>query len=166
MRGNSITDRNGEKNPNYKHGLRNTKLFRIWSNMKNRCTNPNCEHFDRYGGRGITICDEWQKNFIAFYEWSISNGYSDNLTLDRKNNDKGYSPDNCRWVTSKTQANNTSRCKFITIDGERKTMREWCDITGVNYNTARDRINRGHWDPVEAVTTPSNLKFRKKVMPC
>lgn len=166
MRGNFTTDRTGKNNPNYKHGLKNTRLFRIWSNMKNRCNNPNCDVFHRYGGRGITVCDEWKNDFQAFYDWSITHGYSDELTLDRKDNDGNYCPENCRWATFKTQANNTSRCRLITINGETKSMHEWCEITGVNYNTARDRINRGHWDPIKAVTTPSNPKFRKKVVGC
>lgn len=164
MRGNFITDRNGNKNPNYKHGLRNTRLFRIWNNMKTRCYNPNAEHYDRYGERGIIVCDEWLNDFQAFYDWAMSNGYQENLTLDRKDNDGPYSPNNCRWATQKEQANNTSRCKYITINGETKTAREWCTITGVNYSTALDRIRTCGWSPEKAVTTPPNPKFRKKVM--
>lgn len=165
MRGNFITNRNGNKNPNYRHGLKNTRLYRIWSNMKNRCNNPNCNAFHRYGGRGITVCDEWQNDFQTFYDWSISHEYSDELSLDRIDNNKGYSPDNCRWATSKMQANNTSHCRFITIAGDTKTMKEWCEISGVNYNTARDRIRHG-WNPIEAVMTPSNPKYRRKVVAC
>lgn len=166
MRGNFITDRSGKHNPNYKHGLKNTRIYRIYHNMITRCVNPNTDHFNRYGGRGIIVCDEWKNNFQSFYDWAMNHGYSDDLTLDRINNDGNYEPDNCRWVTMKDQANNTSHCKFITIDNETKTMAEWCKITGVNYSTARDRINRGHWDPIKAVTTPSDARFRKKVMPC
>ncbi len=165
MRGNSTSDRTGKNNPNYKHGLKNTRLFRIWSNMKNRCNNSKCDKFYRYGARGITVCDEWQNDFQTFYDWAMSHGYSDELTLDRIDNDGNYCPENCRWATLKMQANNTSHCRFITIDGNTKTMKEWCEITGVNYNTARDRIRHG-WNPVKAVTTPSNPKFRRKVIAC
>ena len=166
MRGNFVTDRNGDHNPNYKHGLRKHRLYRIWSNMKNRCYNPNTRSYERYGGRGITVCDEWKNDFMSFYNWSIANGYRDDLTLDRSNNDGNYTPENCRWATQKQQHNNTSLNKVITIEGVSHTMAEWCEITGINYSTARDRINRGHWDPIKAVTTPSNKKFRRKVMLC
>lgn len=163
MRGNFISDRNGSKNPNYRHGLKNTRLYRIYHNMLTRCYNSSSKAFERYGGRGITICDEWKDDPKAFYDWSMSHGYSDELTLDRINNDGNYCPENCRWVTMKEQANNTCRCHYIKIDGETKSMREWCEITGVNYNTARDRIRQG-WEPIKAVTTQSNPKFRRKVI--
>ena len=161
-----MRDISGANNPNYKHGLRHTRLFSIWTNMLTRCSNKHCRHYARYGGRGIAVCDEWKNDFQAFYDWSMTNGYADDLTLDRIDNNGNYEPSNCRWATAKQQANNTSRCKYITVDGETRTMKEWCDITGVNYSTARDRINRGHWDPAKAVTTQSQVKFRKRVVVC
>ena len=88
-----------------KHGQHNTRLYRIWNTMKNRCQNPNVHNYFRYGGRGITVCKEWQE-FTPFYEWSTRNGYRENLTLDRIDNFKGYSPENCRWVTMKEQHRN------------------------------------------------------------
>lgn len=91
---------------NYRHGKKHTRLYRIWNSMKQRCGNPNAHAYANYGGRGITVCDEWIDDFSAFYNWAMQNGYSDKLTIDRKNNDKGYSPDNCRWATMKEQQNN------------------------------------------------------------
>lgn len=88
-----------------KHGQHNTRLYRIWNTMKNRCQNPNAHNYFRYGEQNITVCREWQE-FIPFYEWSMAHGYDDKLTLDRIDNFKGYSPDNCRWVTMKVQQNN------------------------------------------------------------
>ena len=88
------------------HGKRITRLYRIWVCMKNRCYQQSYHAFKHYGGRGITVCGEWLNDFQAFYEWSMANGYKENLTIDRIDNDKGYSPSNCRWVTMKEQNKN------------------------------------------------------------
>lgn len=88
------------------HGYAKTRLYRIWSGMKDRCYNSSREHYDCYGGRGITACDEWLHDFAAFRDWALSHGYTDSLTIDRINNDGNYCPDNCRWITMKEQAQN------------------------------------------------------------
>lgn len=84
-----------------KHGLTGTRIYKTWSNMKQRCHNPNASKYNSYGGKGITVCEEWRNNFKAFYNWSMENGYNDNLTIDIIDSSKGYSPDNCRWITIK-----------------------------------------------------------------
>lgn len=99
-----------------KHGQYNTRLYRIWNTMKNRCQNPKVHNYFRYGGREIEVCLEWQE-FIPFYEWAIVNGYREDLTLDRIDNFKGYSPENCRWVTMKEQQNNKRIHQIKRMEG-------------------------------------------------
>lgn len=89
-----------------KHGDCRTKLYMVWISIRERCHNPRNKSYDDYGKRGITICDEWDKSYESFKAWSLRNGYGQGLTIDRINNDKGYSPDNCRWTTRLVQNNN------------------------------------------------------------
>lgn len=99
---------------NTTHGLSKTRIYRIWRDMKNRCFYSKDKHFKDYGGRGITICDEWKNSFESFYKWSDANGYSEKLTIDRIDNDGNYEPSNCRWITMKEQ------CQNRTKKGQRK----------------------------------------------
>lgn len=98
---------------NIKHGKSHDRLYGIWSGMKQRCTNPKSPEFYLYGRRGISVCDEWMKDFEAFFAWAISNGYSEELSIDRIDNGKGYHPDNCRWATAKEQAVNRRTTKYV-----------------------------------------------------
>jgi len=94
---------------NLTHGGSHSRLYSIWASMKTRCSNPNYKKFDYYGGRGITVCHEWQESFETFRDWALANGYRDDLTLDRKNGDKGYFPENCQWATWSEQRLNQKR---------------------------------------------------------
>lgn len=96
------------------HGKSQTRLYAVWKAMIQRCCNPADKNYNRYGGRGISICREWKNDYLSFYKWAMANGYNKDApvgqcTIDRINNDKGYSPDNCRWVDLKTQQNNKSK---------------------------------------------------------
>ena len=97
------------------------RLFEIWRKMHYRCENPKHNQYKNYGGRGITVCDEWN-SFVYFSAWAITHGYSDDLTIDRIDNDKGYSPDNCRWATAKEQANNKQRSIPVYVNGVPKSF--------------------------------------------
>jgi len=96
-----------KNNPNaLKHGGKGTKLYETWIGIKKRCLNPKASNFQYYGGRGITICPEWANDYVAFRDWSLSNGYQEGLEIDRRDNNDNYSPENCRWVTHKENCNN------------------------------------------------------------
>lgn len=125
------------------HGKSNTLIYEIWCSMKARCYRTTWKDFLNYGGRGITMCDSWRNDFMSFYEWSMSNGYEEGLSIDRINNDGNYEPSNCRWVTQTRQARNKSTNRLITIDGMTKTLSEWCEVYSVHISTAHSRIKRG-----------------------
>lgn len=130
---------------NTKHGKSNTRLYVIWSDMKDRTTRKNSENYYRYGARGIKVCDEWLNDFSTFEKWAIENGYNDKLTIDRIDNNGDYEPNNCRWADTTTQMNNTSRNKYIEYQGETHTLAEWCRMLKLNYDMVRGRIDRG-WE--------------------
>ena len=111
--------------------------------MKNRCSNPKVERYKHYGGRGITICDEWTNSFEAFRDWAMTHGYADGLSIDRIDANGNYCPENCRWVDETIQANNKRNNLFVEINGERKTVGEWARITGIGYSTIIRRYRQG-----------------------
>lgn len=133
------------------HGETGTRLYKIWVLMKNRCYNHNASNYKDYGGRGITVCDEWRNSYSAFSAWAKQNGYADNLSIDRIDNNKGYSPENCRWVTAFVQGNNKRSNAIFTIDGEAKTVTQWARKYGINPITVFSRLYKG-MDIVEALT--------------
>lgn len=123
-----------------KHEKRNTKLYSVFASMKQRCYNKNNTRYKHYGGRGIKICDEWLNDFMTFYDWAMNNGYKEGLSIDRIDNNKGYSPNNCHWVTNKENVNNRRNTKYITYKGITKPLADWCDILKINYDTLYSRI--------------------------
>jgi hypothetical protein len=126
------------------HGKSNTKLYDVWNTIKLRCYKPSQNMYSNYGGRGIEVCDEWLNDFINFYNWAIENGYQDGLQIDRINVDGNYEPNNCRWVTRTTNANNKRNNIKYTHDGVTLTMKQWCQKLGLNYKTVMTRYYRGH----------------------
>lgn len=134
------------------HGMSKTRIYGIWKGIHNRCENNNIPQYADWGGRGIKVCEEWQ-TFEPFYEWAMANGYRDDLTIDRKDNDGDYCPDNCRWTTRKEQALNRRSNTFITYSGITKHISEWDkDIGSLKSGRVRARLNAG-WSVEKAVTT-------------
>lgn len=135
----------------YKENGEYTRLGRIHHNMKTRCTNPNYDKYQYYGGKGISVCDEWMKSYDAFEEWALSHGYNDTLTLERVNTNGNYCPDNCRWASIKEQANNRSTNHFLTYNGKTQTIQQWAEETGMSRTCLKQRVSAG-W-PVDRIFT-------------
>lgn len=133
-----------------------TRLYRIWSGIKIRTKNLNRHESKYYVEKGILMCDEWRNNWLSFYDWAMSNGYNDSLSIDRIDNNKGYEPDNCRWVTQQAQVNNRSVVKKYTIDGETHTRLEWCKIKNIGFTTVRYRMEK------KGMTFEEALKTKKR----
>ncbi|MGZ3770074.1 MAG: hypothetical protein ACXVCP_00320 [Bdellovibrio sp.] len=134
----------------YKHGLRGHPLYVVWASMKRRCLTPKNYGYKNYGGRGITICDSWMNDFKSFYDWSLSSGYESGLELDRIDVNGNYSPENCRFVTRSVQANNKRSNILYTENGETKTLKQWCEVKGLEYTKIRGRIGQGY-SPKDAI---------------
>lgn len=147
---------------NPKHGLSKTRIHKIWHSMYCRCYYPKTNGYKNYGGRGIKVCEEWKHldGFINFYNWAMSHGYNDYLTLDRIDNDKDYEPSNCRWITPKEQSNHRRNNVYYTINGITKTSKQWCEYYGINQTTFKDRLNRG-WTLEQALTISTKGKHKK-----
>ena len=138
----------------YKHGMTNTRIFRIWSHMKNRCYNPNVSGYENYGGRGISVCDEWRSDFMTFYAWAMANGYNDNLSIDRIDVNGNYCPENCRWATAKEQANNRRIPMFVPVQAHAKD--------GKPMKTVEEVIEYLEMELAEAQTIYDLLKTEDK----
>lgn len=139
-----------------KYGDSRERLRNIWYLMKYRCENTDSPAYKNYGQRGISVCDEWSngdKGYFLFKEWALANGYDDSLTIDRIDNNLGYSPENCRWIDSNEQANNKRSNVYITHNGESLTVAQWARKLGLNKATIYRRIEMG-WDPERALTQP------------
>ena len=132
-------------------GGKPTRLYKVWDGMKERCYNKSKNYYYRYGGRGITMCDEWHYSFEAFQEWAIANGYREGLTIDRIDNNKGYCPENCRWATIKEQNNNKSDNHYLTFRGETKTIMQWSELTGFSYATLSRRACKWKYATAEEI---------------
>lgn len=123
-----------------KHGAYKSRIYRIWYCMLRRCYAPTYYEYHNHGGRGIIMCDEWRNDFVAFYNWAMENGYKDNLTIDRIDNNGNYEPNNCRWATMMEQSNNTRRNVFYEYNGERLTIAQLARKYNIEYGTLYSRL--------------------------
>jgi hypothetical protein len=147
--------------------MKSERLQNIYVNLKQRCYNLKSTFYKNYGGRGITVCDEWldsemydgrsTKGWIAFKNWALSNGYADDLTIDRIDNSKGYCPENCHWVIMRTQQNNRRSNRLVTFKGKTQSLANWCRELNLNYDTIKCRIKR-NWTVEKAFETKVNCK--------
>lgn len=148
---------------NKKHGMSNKRIHVIWQRINERCNNKNADNYQYYGERGIKVCKEWQgingaENFI---KWALENGYKEKLTIERKDVNGDYCPDNCTWVTQKEQCNNKRNNIMISYKGKTQTLTQWCEEFNLNYQRVRERIKNG-WDFESAAFTPVHSIRHKK----
>lgn len=137
-----------------------TRLHKIYEHMMYRCYNPKSVNYKYYGARGIGVCEEWRNNPMLFKKWALSNGYNSTLTLDRIDSNKGYSPDNCRWVTMKDQSINKRNTVMVTYKGETKPFVVWCEELGLDATLVRTRVYHGKWSYQKAFETELRPKYK------
>lgn len=141
------------------------RLYGVWRGMRQRCNDPHAKSYKNYGARGIGVCEEWLNNYQAFKEWAYSHGYNDsaqfyNWQIDRIDNNIGYCPSNCRFITSKQNNRNRRNTKYATINGETRPVTEWCERLGKDFNLVRERLNCG-WSVEDAFYKPKQIKTRR-----
>lgn len=144
-----------QRKTNLRHGMAGSSLYLVYNDIKTRCFNHKSTNYRHYGGRGITMCGEWRSDFMIFYEWALESGYAKGLTIDRINNDGGYEPNNCRWVTMKEQCRNRRSSLIIEYKGVKKTASEWVEEYGVPRKIFDNRRRRG-WNIERCLTMPTD----------
>lgn len=129
-----------------KHGKRDTKIYHVFAEIKQRCYNKSSKSYPNYGERGIKVCDEWLNDFMTFYDWSVSHGYKEGLSIDRIDNNGNYDPSNCRWTDRKTQNNNRRNNTYISYNGKTQTLAQWGKELNIDQHTISARKRKGWTD--------------------
>ena len=137
---------------NYKHGERNTRLYKTWISMKQRCS-VHRDKYKQWEGRGIKVCDEWRESFTVFKDWAEANGYKEDLTIDRIDVNGNYEPSNCRWITKQEQQFNKTNTRYFEYKGQKKCLAEWAEIFEMNKPTLYNRIYNLGWSIEKALET-------------
>lgn len=159
VRSNALTSGNTQscgcqKGRRNTHHLSKKRLYRIWIGMRDRCNNVNNHAYERYGGKGVIVCKEWNDDFMLFKDWALQNGYNDNLSIDRIDVNGNYEPFNCRWATAQEQADNKTSNILITIGSKTQDLQQWCNKYGIKRSTVNTRVLQCGWDYEKAITTP------------
>lgn len=136
---------------NVRHGMHGTRLYACWRSMKQRCYYPKSQSYSDYGERSIAVCAEWRDSFEAFRDWALANGYTDDLTIERKDPNGDYCPENCCWATMQEQQNNKRNNRMLTFNGETRTAPEWARVTGIPVTIIYNRMKYG-WPPERILT--------------
>jgi hypothetical protein len=145
-----------KRTANESHGDSKTRIYRIWHGMVMRTQASEYKDYDNYGARGIGMCQEWQDSFIAFRDWAYSNGYDETLTIERKDNNADYSPDNCIWADKITQENNKTNTRWVTFMGRTQSLFDWAREMNLPYRRLAKRYRLG-W-PDERILDPCVYK--------
>lgn len=156
-KGNSTSCGCKRRETSFKHGMSGSRVFSVWRSMIQRCHNPKDRSFHNYGGRGIRVCDEWRESFSQFI--ADMGARPEGYDLDRIDNDKGYGPDNCRWVSRQRNLNNRRNNRVIEFRGKSQTIAQWASELGMNYRTLNNRINRG-WPISRALSEGASASFK------
>lgn len=145
---------------NSSHMCTKERLYKTWLNMKRRCNNSRCHEYANYGGRGISICNEWNFDFINFKSWAVNNGYDDDLTIERVDVNGNYCPENCKWIPMPDQLKNKRTTMYLTLNGVKKHASEWSRNFNLSKGVISYRKNNG-WSDFDTLTTPVNKKPNK-----
>ncbi|GAA0265129.1 hypothetical protein GCM10008922_25250 [Faecalicatena contorta] len=139
-----------------KHGMANTKIYYVWKDIIQRCSNANSKSYSNYGHRGISVCDDWlgTNGFEKFYQWALDNGYREGLEIDRIKNNGNYEPSNCRWATKIQQANNKRNNIVIKHNEKEMTVSQWARELGIDDKKIRQRIQKLGWDNEKSIMVP------------
>lgn len=141
------------------HGLSKHPLYKVLDGIIQRCTNPNANEYEHYGGKGVFVCDEWRNDFMSFYNWAIMHGWRKGLQIDREKNDDGYYPDNCRIVSSAVNNRNKKTNINLTFNNQTKCLTDWAKDLNISYHTLSYRIFKGKWPLDVALTKPKCTKY-------
>ena len=148
--------------PALTHDMSKTRLYREWASIKRRCYAKSLPSYKNYGGRGIEVCDEWKNSFEVFRDWALTNGYSDDLTIERIDTNGNYCPENCTWIPFNQQQGNRRTCYSFEHNGETKNLADWCRNLDLSYGVVHNRIYKLKWSFERAISEPVHIEKRNK----